>query len=336
MPSITPQKQEYEDRLNACLSKYSRVLFVGMNNVRSQQVHDVRAALRGKAEFVMGKKTLQAKIVSKRANSDNATDEDRHFNSECEASNLLTGNSGLIFTNEEIHEITTILDNFRVKAPARVGAVAPCDVIVPAGNTGMEPTQTSFFQALNIATKIAKGTVEIVSDKKVLNTGDKVDNSTATLLQKLNISPFYYQVEDLKITDDSVEKLLIDGISNLSAMSLGAGIPTATNIGSMLMDGFKTLLGASIATAYEFDEFDGKKIREAAISGTLAGPAAGAGAAAAAGSAPAAAAAAAPAEEEESDEDFGFGERLRLAERSMLSCCLYGMSERKQWHNPSV
>eukprot|EP00796_Vickermania_ingenoplastis_P008672 gene8673-6096_t len=321
MPSITPQKQEYEDRLNACLSKYSRVLFVGMNNVRSQQVHDVRAALRGKAEFVMGKKTLQAKIVSKRANSDNATDEDRHFNSECEASNLLTGNSGLIFTNEEIHEITTILDNFRVKAPARVGAVAPCDVIVPAGNTGMEPTQTSFFQALNIATKIAKGTVEIVSDKKVLNTGDKVDNSTATLLQKLNISPFYYQVEvlsvwdrgvlftseDLKITDDSVEKLLIDGISNLSAMSLGAGIPTATNIGSMLMDGFKTLLGASIATAYEFDEFDGKKIREAAISGTLAGPAAGAGAAAAAGSAPAAAAAAAPAEEEESDEDFGFG-----------------------------
>eukprot|EP00796_Vickermania_ingenoplastis_P008669 gene8669-6094_t len=321
MPSITPQKQEYEDRLNACLSKYSRVLFVGMNNVRSQQVHDVRAALRGKAEFVMGKKTLQAKIVSKRANSDNATDEDRHFNSECEASNLLTGNSGLIFTNEEIHEITTILDNFRVKAPARVGAVAPCDVIVPAGNTGMEPTQTSFFQALNIATKIAKGTVEIVSDKKVLNTGDKVDNSTATLLQKLNISPFYYQVEvlsvwdrgvlftseDLKITDDSVEKLLIDGISNLSAMSLGAGIPTAANIGSMLMDGFKTLLGASIATAYEFDEFDGKKIREAAISGTLAGPAAGAGAAAAAGSAPAAAAAAAPAEEEESDEDFGFG-----------------------------
>lgn len=279
MPSISEAKRVYEDRLNACMAKYSRVLFVCMDNVRSQQVHNVRAALRGKAEFVMGKKTLQAKIVSKRASDQNASEEDRKFNSECESNNLLTGNTGLIFTNEEISTIIEILDRFRVKAPARVGAIAPCDVIVPAGNTGMEPTQTSFFQALNIATKIAKGTVEIVSDKKVLSTGDKVDNSTAVLLQKLNISPFYYQVEvlsvwdrgvlftseDLKMTDDKVEKMLLDGISNVSAMSMGAGIPTATNIGSMLADAFKNLLGASVATAYEFEEFGAKAIRDAAL-----------------------------------------------------------------------
>lgn len=322
MPSITEKKRAYEERLWSCLSKYSRVLFVGMENVRSQQVHNVRAALRGKAEFVMGKKTLQAKIISKRANSEGATDEDRNFSSQCESGNLLSGNSGLIFTNEEVSVIIEILNSFRVKAPARVGAIAPCDVIIPAGNTGMEPTQTSFFQALNIATKIAKGTVEIVSDKKVLSTGDKVDNSTATLLQKLNISPFYYQVEvlsvwdrgvlftteDLRITDDALEEMLATGISNLSAISLGAGIPTPATIGSMVVDAFKNLLGASIATAYEFDEFDGKNIRQAALSGTLAGPAASAGATGgAAAPAAAPAATAAPAEEEESDEDFGFG-----------------------------
>lgn len=322
MPSISEKKVRYEERLCACLSKYSRVLFVGMQNVRSQQVHDVRAALRGKAEFIMGKKTLQAKIINKRANSDDASSADRSFNSQCEASSLLTGNTGLIFTNEEVNVIIEILNKFRVKAPARVGAIAPCEVIIPAGNTGMEPTQTSFFQALNIATKIAKGTVEIVSDKKVLSTGDKVDNSTATLLQKLNISPFFYQVEilsvwdrgvlftadDLKITDSALEEMLVSGISNLSAVSLGAGIPTPATIGSMVVDAFKNLLGVSIATSYEFEEFNGKQLREAAISGTLAGPAAGAGAdSASAAPAAASAAAAAPAEEEESDEDFGFG-----------------------------
>ena len=35
---------------------------------------------------------------------------------------------------------------YKVGAPARVGLVAPNDVIVPSGNTGLDPSQTSFFQ----------------------------------------------------------------------------------------------------------------------------------------------------------------------------------------------
>lgn len=51
----------------------------------------------------------------------------------------------------------------QVAAPARAGAIAPVDVTVEAQNTGMGPEKTSFFQALNISTKIAKGCIEIVS-----------------------------------------------------------------------------------------------------------------------------------------------------------------------------
>lgn len=322
MPSITVAKQQYEERLVDCMAKYSRVLFVGMDNVRSQQTHDVRRALRGKAELVMGKKTLQAKIVEKRAYAKDATADEKRFNDQCEENSLLTGNTGLIFTNEEVKWVTDVLDKYRVKAPARVGAIAPCEVVVPAGNTGMEPTQTAFFQALNIATKISKGMVEIVSEKKVLSPGDKVDNSTATLLQKLNISPFYYQVDvmsvydrgvlftrdDLKMTDDMVEAMIVEGLSNMSAMSLGAGIPTAATIGPMVLDAFKNLLAVSVATEYEFDEFNGKELREGAINGTLAGAGAAAEEAAAPAAAGGAAAAAKQEEpEEEDDDDFGMG-----------------------------
>ena len=35
---------------------------------------------------------------------------------------------------------------YKVGAPARVGLVAPNDVMVPGGNTGLDPSQTSFFQ----------------------------------------------------------------------------------------------------------------------------------------------------------------------------------------------
>ncbi len=50
----------------------------------------------------------------------------------------------------------------QVAAPAKAGAIAPLDVVVPAQNTGLGPEKTSFFQALSIPTKISKGTIEIL------------------------------------------------------------------------------------------------------------------------------------------------------------------------------
>ena len=111
-----------------------------------------------------------------------------------------------------------VILSHKVPAPARVGSVAPVDVIVPAGGTGMDPSQTSFFQVLNIPTKINKGTVEIVSDVHLVKAGEKVrpvhrlsgrsasacdhcsspalslqvGTSEATLLSKLKINPFSY------------------------------------------------------------------------------------------------------------------------------------------------
>lgn len=51
----------------------------------------------------------------------------------------------------------------KVPAAARAGAIAPCDVTVPAQNTGLGPEKTSFFQALGITTKISRGTIEILA-----------------------------------------------------------------------------------------------------------------------------------------------------------------------------
>ncbi|KAG1434988.1 hypothetical protein G6F56_014120 [Rhizopus delemar] len=56
----------------------------------------------------------------------------------------------------------------------------------------MEPGKTSFFQALGIPTKIARGTIEIVSDIVLVQAGEKVGASEAVLLNMLNISPFTY------------------------------------------------------------------------------------------------------------------------------------------------
>jgi len=316
MPSVSAEKEEYATKMNRLISQYSKVLFCNLDNVRSEQMHSVRIALRGKAEVLVGKKTLQKKVITLRAEEEGATAVDKALQKALCEENRLVGNLGLVFTNADVADVTKIMTSFRVQAPARIGAIAPVDVTVPAGNTGLEPTMTSFFQALNIATKISKGTVEIVSDKKVLSTGDKVDSSTAALLGKLNISPFFYcaevvfywdngllfTAEDLNVTNCIMKDNMLTSISNLTAVSLATGILTEASFPHAILDGFKNLLAASVESEYVFEEFNGAKLRKDVKEGKAAPAAAKAAPAAAkAAAAPAAAA------KEESDDDFGMG-----------------------------
>merc|ERR1719152_450111 len=99
----------------------------------------------------------------------------------------LNGNMGYVFTNGNLAEIRDVLEAESVPAPARAGSIAPVDVVVPPGPTDCDPGQTSFFQTLQIATKIVKGRIEITAPVNLLAAGDKVGNSEAVLLQKLDI-----------------------------------------------------------------------------------------------------------------------------------------------------
>lgn len=54
-------------------------------------------------------------------------------------------NVGLIFSEGDLGEIKAIIDTQVREAPAKVGTLAPIDVTVPAGPTGMDPKQTQFF-----------------------------------------------------------------------------------------------------------------------------------------------------------------------------------------------
>ena len=74
---------------------------------------------------------------------------------------------GFVFTNEDLVDVRDKLLANKKKAPARAGAIAPCPVTIPNQNTGLGPEKTSFFQALQIPTKISRGTIEIVVSRLI-------------------------------------------------------------------------------------------------------------------------------------------------------------------------
>ena len=75
-------------------------------------------------------------------------------------------------SHEARSERSSIFSFSQVPAAARAGAIAPCDVTVPAQNTGLGPEKTSFFQALGITTKISRGTIEILVSERRAAVGE--------------------------------------------------------------------------------------------------------------------------------------------------------------------
>lgn len=182
---------------------------------------------------------------------------------------------GFIFTNADLNKTRDIILAEKVAAPARAGAVAPADVFVPAGNTGMEPGKTSFFQALGVPTKIARGTIEITTDLKLVEAGNKVGASEATLLNMLNISPFTYgmsiaQIYDggqtfspsvLDIKEEQLLAALTSAIQTITTISLAANYPTLPSVIHTLINGYKNALAVAVETDYSWEGIDELKDR---------------------------------------------------------------------------
>jgi len=317
--AVEAEGRNYGDRKNAfrkqledTLDTYTKVLVVRADNVGSNQMHQIRRALRGKAVVIMGKNTLVRYIITSRAKATG--------NPKLNAlATLCRYNVGLVFTNDNLKSVRDLLLANRVEAPARVGAIAPCDVVVPAGPTGLEPTMTSFFQALSVPTKINKGSIEILSDVSLIKTGDKCGASEVALLAKLNIQPFSYGLSvthiwdngsvyaptALDISEDDIRHAVAEAIGNIAAFSLQTGFITAAAVPHLVVNGFKNLVAVAVATEYNFPQAE--KVKEA-----IKNPAKFAVAAAPAAAAPAAGKGAAPAakakepEPEEEDEEMGF------------------------------
>lgn len=100
-------------------------------------MHQIRQALRGDAVILLGKNTMIRRAI--RGFLNEFPDYERLLP-------YVKANVGFVFTNKDLKEIREKITANRVSAPARAGAIAPLDVFIPAINTGLDPSKTSFFQ----------------------------------------------------------------------------------------------------------------------------------------------------------------------------------------------
>ncbi|TMW96192.1 large ribosomal subunit protein uL10-like [Solanum lycopersicum] len=261
------KKVNYDKKLCKLLDTYQQILIVGADNVGSNQLQMIRKGLRGDSIVLMGKNTMMKRSIRIHA-------EKTGNNAFLALIECLVGNVGLIFTKGDLKEVSDEVSKYKVGAPARVGLVAPIDVVVPPGNTGLDPSQTSFFQVLNIPTKINKGTVEIITPVEIIKKGEKVGSSESALLSKLLIKPFSYGLivqsvydngsvfspEVLELTDNDLVARFAAGLTNVVGLSMTLNYPTLAAIPHIFINSYKNVLSFAIATEYSFPQAE--KVKE--------------------------------------------------------------------------
>merc|ERR1719213_1147563 len=137
----------------------------------------------------------------------------------------------------------------------------------------MDPSQTGLFQTLNVATKIVKGQIEIVSDMKACIQGLKVGASAAALLTKLAIRPFEYGMEVkfviqdgavfpaavLDMSESVIIAKFVNGCSHMAAFSRECGIPTEAVLPHMFANGMKNVASLCGDIDIDFKEIEEPK-----------------------------------------------------------------------------
>jgi len=196
----------------------------------------------------------------------------------------------------------------------RVGMRGRGEVLM-GKNTMMKRAIRDMIQALAIPTKISRGNIEITAPVKLLEVGDRVSESAATLLNMLKISPFTYGLDILNVFDngsvfnpaildideEDIRNRFMSGVQNVAAVSLAIGYPTVASVPHSIANAFRNIMAVAAATDIEFEQV-------AQMKAFLADPSAFAAVEQTIAAAEEEQVAAAPEEsEEESDDDMGFG-----------------------------
>jgi large subunit ribosomal protein L10 len=174
-------KKEIFSDLVELLEKYSVVAVADLQKVRSSQIQEIRKKLRGRAELIVAKNTILRKasesITSKKENVSKFADG-------------LTGSKVLIFTQMNPFELIMFLNKNKVRVPAKGGDIATSEIVIPAGNTGLQPGPViSEFNEAKVQTRIESGSIFVARDTVVASRGDVISTKTASLLSKLGMKP---------------------------------------------------------------------------------------------------------------------------------------------------
>jgi len=220
-------KKEEVDELAEIISEYESVGIVGIAGIPSKQLQDMRRDLHGTAELRVSRNTLQTRAL-----------EDAGLGDLVEH---IEGQVGIVGTNENPFSLYKELEASKTPAPINEGEVAPNDIVIPEGDTGVDPGPfVGELQSIGANARIEEGSIQVMEDSTVLEAGEEVSADLANVLNELGIEPkevgldlraviadgVLFDPADLDIDVDAYRSDVSTAAARAQNLSINASYPT--------------------------------------------------------------------------------------------------------------
>ncbi|PSQ46802.1 50S ribosomal protein L10 [Halobacteriales archaeon SW_7_65_23] len=235
--TIPAWKREEVDEITEFLDSYDSVGVVSITGIPSQQLQDMRRGLYGTAELRVSRNTLLTRALEE---IDDGLEQLTEY---------ISSQVGLIGTNANPFTLYQQLEASKTSAPINAGEVAPNDIVIPEGDTGIDPGPfVGELQSVGANARIDEGSIKVLEDSTVLSAGEEVSADLANVLSELEIEPkevgldlrgvfadgVVFESEDLELDVEEYRSDVVAAASQARNLAINASYPTASTLPALL------------------------------------------------------------------------------------------------------
>src|SRR6056297_2723253 len=235
--TIPEWKQAEVDAIVEMIESYDSVGVVNIAGIPSRQLQDMRRDLHGSAELRVSRNTLLVRALEEV--NDGLEDLTQH----------IAGQVGLIGTDSNPFSLYRELEATKTPAPIGAGEVAPNDIVIPEGDTGVDPGPfVGELQQIGANARIEDGSIQVMEDSTVLEAGEEVSADLANVLNELGIEPkevgldlraviaegVLFDPEDLDIDVEAYRSDVSTAAARARNLSINASFPTAATAPTLI------------------------------------------------------------------------------------------------------
>ncbi len=248
-------KKEEVARLSELIESYESVGIVGIAGIPSKQLQGMRRNLYGTAELRVSRNTLLERALEAAGLG--------------ELTGEVDGQVGLIGTNDNPFALYKELEASKTPAPIGAGEVAPNDIVIPEGDTGVDPGPfVGELQQVGANARIEDGSIQVMEDSTVLDAGEEVSKDLADVLNELGIEPkevgldlravhsegVLFDPEDLDIDVEAYESDVATAATRARNLSVNASYPTAQTAPTLIAKATGEAKSLGLQAAIEDEE----------------------------------------------------------------------------------
>jgi len=259
-------KQVEVDALVDVIESYDSVGVVNIAGIPSRQLQDMRRDLHGSAELRVSRNTLLARALDEVGDGIE------------ELTEHIEGQVGLIGTNDNPFGLYQQLEDSKTPAPIGAGEIAPNEIVIPEGDTGVDPGPfVGDLQTVGASARIQDGSIKVTEDSTVLEAGEEVSADLSNVLSELGIEPkevgldlrsvfsegVMFAPEDLDIDVEEYRADVETAAARARNLALNAEYPTAATAPTLIAKATGEAKSLGIQASIESPDLAGDLVSKA-------------------------------------------------------------------------